>query len=249
MRSNNPFKAHGINYLSPSSINTYISDTPMWVARYLFKVKSPSGAGAVRGIASEFVLANKYKEGTFDYDLLNMKFMTLCTESMVDLGDKKTEKERGLLKSFGEVIDKNFDYDNLEDYQEKVEVQLEDLPVPIMGYIDFRFKDKIVDLKTSTRMPSQPTEAQKRQMALYSMAYPNNSVDLFFATPKEHKKFTLKNLTSYKKQLEKVAYGIQKFLSISDDKHELASFVYPNLDSWMWNVKMKEEANKIWSVK
>ena len=119
----------------------------MWVARYLFKVKSPSGAGAVRGIASEFVLANKYKEGTFDYDLLNMKFMTLCTESMIDLGDKKTEKERGMLKGFGEVIDKNFDYDNLEDYQEKVEVQLEDLPVPIMGYIDFRFKDKIVDLK------------------------------------------------------------------------------------------------------
>jgi hypothetical protein len=161
----------------------------MWVARYLFKVKSSSGAGAVRGIASEFVLANKYKEGKFDYDLLNMKFMTLCTESMIDLGDAKTEKERGLLKRFGEVIDNNFDYENLEDYQEKVEVQLDDLPVPIMGYIDFRFKDKIVD------------------------------------------------------------YSIQKFLSISDDKHELASFVYPNLDSWMWNGKMKEEAKKIWSVK
>ena len=218
----------------------------MWVARYLFKVKSPSGAGAVRGIASEFVLANKYKEGTFDYDLLNMKFMTLCTESMIDLGDKKTEKERGMLKGFGEVIDKNFDYDNLEDYQEKVEVQLEDLPVPIMGYIDFRFKDKIVDLKTSTRMPSQPTEAQKRQMALYSMAYPNNSVDLFFATPKDYKKFTLKNLSVYKEQLKNVAFSIQKFLSISEDKHELASLVYPNLDSWTWNDKLKREAKKIW---
>jgi len=98
-------------------------------------------------------------------------------------------------------------------------------------------------------MPSQPTEAQKRQMAFYSMAYPKNSVDLFFATPKEHKKFPLKSLTSYKKQLEKVAYSIQKFLSISDDKHELASFVYPNLDSWMWYGKMKEEAKKIWSIK
>ena len=43
-------------------------------------------------------------------------------------------------------------------------------------------------------MPSKPTEAQKRQMALYSMAYPKNSVDLFFATPKDYKKFTLKNI-------------------------------------------------------
>jgi len=248
VRSNDPFKAHGINYLSPSSINTYINDTSLWVARYLFKIKSSSGASAVRGIATEFVLADKYEKGVFDYNLLDVKFMSLCAESGIDLGDIKTAKEKNLLKGFGSVIDENFDYKNLEAYQEKVEVQIEDMPVPIMGYIDFRFKGKIVDLKTSTRMPTRPTEAQKRQMALYSMAYPDSSVDLFFATPKEHKTFTLKNLTLYKKQLRKVALSIQKFLSISDDKHELASLMYPNLDSWLWS-GMKEEANKIWSVK
>ena len=248
MRSNNPFKAHGINYLSPSSINTYINDTSLWVARYLFKIKSSSGASAVRGIATEFVLADKYEKGVFDYNLLDVKFMSLCAESGIDLGDIKTAKEKKLLKDFGTIIDENFDYQDLEAYQEKVEVQIEDMPVPIMGYIDFRFKGKIVDLKTSTRMPTRPTEAQKRQMALYSMAYPNSSVDLFFATPKEHKRFTLKNLTLYKKQLRKVALSIQKFLSNSDDKHELASLMYPNLDSWLWS-GMKEEANKIWSVK
>jgi hypothetical protein len=214
----------------------------------LFKIKSSSGASAVRGIATEFVLADKYEKGVFDYNLLDVKFMSLCAESGIDLGDIKTAKEKNLLKGFGSVIDENFDYENLEAYQEKVEVPIDDMPVPIMGYIDFRFKDKIVDLKTSTRMPTRPTEAQKRQMALYSMAYPNSSVDLFFATPKEHKKFTLKNLTLYKKQLRKVALSIQKFLSISDDKHELASLMYPNLDSWLWS-GMKEEANKIWSVK
>jgi len=248
VRSNNPFKAHGINYLSPSSINTYINDTSLWVARYLFKIKSSSGASAVRGIATEFVLADKYEKGVFDYNLLDVKFMSLCAESGIDLGDVKTAKEKKLLKDFGTIIDENFDYKNLEAYQEKVEVQIEDMPVPIMGYIDFRFKGKIVDLKTSTRMPTRPTEAQKRQMALYSMAYPDSSVDLFFATPKEYKRFTLKNLTLYKKQLRKVALSIQKFLSISDDKHELASLMYPNLDSWLWS-GMKEEANKIWSIK
>ena len=248
MKSNNPFKAHNINYLSPSSINTYINDMSLWVARYLFGIKSSSGASAVRGIATEFVLADKYEKGVFDYNLLDVKFMSLCAESGIDLGDIKTAKEKNLLKDFGSIIDENFDYKNLEAYQEKVEVPIDDMPVPIMGYIDFRFKDKIVDLKTSTRMPTRPTEAQKRQMALYSMAYPNSSVDLFFATPKEHKKFTLKNLTLYKKQLRKVALSIQKFLSISDDKHELASLMYPNLDSWLWS-GMKEEANKIWSVK
>ena len=248
MRSNNPFAVHGINYLSPSSINTYINDNALWVARYLFGVKSSSGASAVRGIATESALADKYEKKTFDFKYLDMHFMSLCAESGIDLGDIKTAKEKKLLEGFGKVIDENFDYENLEAYQEKVSVQLDELPVPIIGYIDFRFPDKIVDLKTTTRMPTRPTEAQKRQMALYSMAYPKSSVDLFFASPKEHKKFTLKNLSAYKKQLVKVALGIQKFLSVSDDKHEIASLTYPNLDSWLWT-GMKDEANKIWSLK
>ena len=248
MLSNNPFAVHGINYLSPSSINTYINDNALWVARYLFGVKSSSGASAVRGIATEAALADKYEKKTFDFKYLDMHFMSLCAESGIDLGDTKTAKEKKLLEGFGKVIDENFNYDNLEAYQEKVSVQLDDLPVPIIGYIDFRFADKIVDLKTTTRMPTRPTEAQKRQMALYSMAYPKSSVDLFFASPKEHKVFTLKNLSAYKKQLTKVAFGIQKFLSVSNDKHEIASLVYPNLDSWLWT-GMKEEASKIWSLK
>ena len=248
MLSNNPFAVHGINYLSPSSINTYINDNALWVARYLFGVKSSSGASAVRGIATEAALANKYEKKTFDFNYLDMHFMSLCAESGIDLGDVKTAKEKKLLEGFGKVIDENFDYDNFEAYQEKVSVQIDDLPVPIIGYIDFRFADKIVDLKTTTRMPTRPTEAQKRQMALYSMAYPKSSVDLFFASPKEHKKFTLKNLSTYKKQLTKVAFGIQKFLSVSNDRHEIASLTYPNLDSWLWT-GMKDEASKIWSLK
>ena len=248
MLSNNPFAVHGINYLSPSSINTYINDNALWVARYLFGVKSSSGASAVRGIATEAALADKYEKKTFDFKYLDMHFMSLCAESGIDLGDTKTAKEKKLLEGFGKVIDENFNYDNLEAYQEKVSVQLDDLPIPIIGYIDFRFDDKIVDLKTTTRMPTRPTEAQKRQMALYSMAYPKNSVDPFFASPKEHKVFTLKNLSVYKKQLERVALGIQKFLSVSNDKHEIASLTYSNLDSWLWT-GMKEEASKIWSLK
>ena len=249
MKANNPFKAHNINYLSPSSINTYISDTPMWVARYLFGVKSGSGAGAIRGTVEEAVLANKYTTGKFDFNLLEIQFMDMCTKSKIDLNNPKVAKEKTLLRKFGEVIDKNFKYKNLEQYQEKVEVLFDDMPIPVMGYIDFRFKDKIVDLKTSTRMPSKPTEAQKRQMAFYSMAYPDNSIDLFFATPKDYNKFTLNNLSVYKKQLKRVAFSIQKFLSISNDKHELASLIYPNYDSWTWSDYLKKEAKKIWGDK
>ena len=59
----------------------------------------------------------------------------------------------------------------------------------------------------------------------------------------------LKNLSVYKNQLKKVAFRIQKFLFISNDKHELASLIYPNYDSWTWSDFLKKEAKKIWGDK
>ena len=61
-KSNNPFSAHNINYLSPSSINTYINDKPLWVMRYLFGMKSSGGASALRGIALEHTLSEKQEK-------------------------------------------------------------------------------------------------------------------------------------------------------------------------------------------
>ena len=51
-------------------------------------------------------------------------------------------------------------------------------------------------------------------------------------------------LTTYKKQLKKVAFSIQKFLSISNDKHELASMLYPNFDKWEWSEDMIRKLKK-----
>tara|TARA_B100000900_G_scaffold297537_1_gene256058 strand:+ start:774 stop:1520 length:747 start_codon:yes stop_codon:yes gene_type:complete len=246
VKSNNPFSIHNINYLSPSSINTYINDKPLWVMRYLFGMKSSGGASALRGIALEHTLSEKQEKGTFDFDGLDKKFISLCAEVGIDLAEPKCEKERKSLVKFGEVIDKNFKYPKVKGYQERVEVMLDDFPIPIIGYVDFLFDDAVVDLKTTTRLPSQPTEAQLRQMALYSMAYPDKKMHLFFVSPKDHKKFILKSLDKYKNQLKKAALTIQRFLSLSDDKEELANLEYPNTDSWMWSDRMKKEATKIW---
>ena len=55
VRSNNPFrKVHGINYLSPSSINTYIKICLCGLLGICLVLNHPSGAGAIRGIAEEF---------------------------------------------------------------------------------------------------------------------------------------------------------------------------------------------------
>ena len=40
--------------------------------------------------------------------------------------------------------------------------------------------------------------------------------------------------------------GLTKFLSLSSNRYELASFFTPNFDDWKWSEEMKNEATKIW---
>ena len=67
---------------------------------------------------------------------------------------------------------------------------------------------------------------------------------MFYATPKDFKVFKLDNLEIYQEQIKQIALGIMKFLSISDDKEELASMVYPDVDDWRWSEEMINEVKQ-----
>ena len=60
-------------------------------------------------------------------------------------------------------------------YQDRVELRLDDVPVPVVGFIDWRFDDHglIVDLKTSERLPSAISLFHARQGAVYARAHGN----------------------------------------------------------------------------
>ena len=51
MNKNDPFDAHGIEHLSPSSFNTFLDDKAMWIMRYLFGYKNGGGPAMWRGNA------------------------------------------------------------------------------------------------------------------------------------------------------------------------------------------------------
>jgi hypothetical protein len=249
MKTNNPFEQHGITYISPSSMNLFVRNRPLWIMSYLFLVKDGSGAGAIRGIVSEEVLAKKFETHIYDYTLLRDRFFEECNKYQIDTEDTRTLRELASLERYGEVIDFNFDYEDLQGYQEKVKLEFQDIPVPIIGYIDFRFKDKVVDLKTTARMPSKPPESVLRQMAVYSLAYPEHDIDLFYASPRQHKIFSLQKetLEIYKKQMIKIAFIMQNFLASKDTKEELAQSEFPDFERFDWSETMKNEAKKIWS--
>ena len=69
-------------------------------------------------------------------------------------------------------------------YQERVEIRLEDVPVPLIGYPDWTFDDHglLVDLKTTERLPSSISDAHGRQGAVYARARGNYGMRFAYAS-------------------------------------------------------------------
>ena len=137
-----------------------------------------------------------------------------------------------------------------KEYQQKIVKDFDDFEVPFVGYIDFIYQDGekgiIRDSKTTARIPSKLTHATSRQLAIYLQAFDGYECWVDYISQKEVKSYKLSNVEQLMKQVFAIAHSIRKFLSISNDKEELASLLYPNFDSWMWTDEMKQQAKQIW---
>ena len=255
MTLNNPFKAHGIEHLSPSKINLWVNNPCMFIAQYLCGLKSKMGVGAFRGTATEIALSKKLENNSHSQNAINEflygSFDSECIKNGIDMNSDKTQKVRKLLPEYyNQALHLYIPFGKPEIYQHKIYYSLhEDLPVPFLGYIDFVFKDAIRDTKTTARMPSSATEGHQRQLAVYSKAFPEKELWLDYITPKKSVSYKVNNVEQRLNEVIKIAFGLQKFLSISSDPFELASMIYPNYDDWMWSEEMKQQAKKIWSNK
>jgi hypothetical protein len=255
MKSNNPFKVHGIEHLSPSKINLWVNDPALFIGTYLCGMKGSYGVGAFRGTAVEHALEKKLSNKDFPQkaidEFLYGSFDKECVEHNISENDDKLIKERKTLESYYNVALETYaNFGQPELYQHKIYYSLhEDLPIPFLGFIDFVYADSIRDLKTTGIRPSKFSIAHQRQLAVYSKAFPDKELWVDYVTKKEAVSFKLQNVEQRLNEVIKIAFGLQKFLSISDDPFELASMHHPNFDNWMWNEDMKKQSTKIWSNK
>ena len=255
MKSNNPFTRHGIEHLSPSKINLWVTDPALFIGTYLCGMKGSYGAAAFRGTATEFALNKKIVNPELSNnaveEFLYSNFNEQCSERNISMENEKAQKERKSLKAYyDQAFNVYQDFGIPDHYQHKIYYSIhEDLPTPFLGYIDFVYKDTVRDLKTTARIPSSISSSHQRQLAVYSKAFPDKELWCDYVTKKEAVSFKVQNVEQRLKEVINVAFGLQKFLSISDDPFELASMHHPNYDSWMWSEDMKQQASKIWSNK
>jgi hypothetical protein len=241
------FARHGIGRLSPSSLNLWASEPAMWAMERLLGYQSQPGAFAARGKAVELGvhlgLVNADKPvadcvtaalGEFDREMAFVK-------------DDRRESERANIAGYvANALTELRRYGVPTAYQHRVEMQLEDVPVPLVGYVDWLFEQHglIVDLKTGERLPAAISDAHGRQGAVYAQAHGNFGMRFAYVKPVAGKKdgravavyeMSADDIRRHLAALREIALRLGRFLALSHDPRELAGLLVPDYDDFRWS--------------
>ena len=251
MISNNPFEHFGIEHLSASSINLFIQDVPLFIVRYLAKHRSPTNPAMVRGTVIDHCIGNKTS-------ILEAK--------------KEFKKIMNYEKKQGNVFDKekaDTEYNNLEryleigipfyeklgepvSYQERVELQFDELPIKILGFVDMEYKDCIRDIKTTAKRPSTLLPPVQRQLAIYAISLEKNRAyaDYLYVTKTKAEVITLEcdDIDMRLNEVYRVALAIMNLLQ-NNDINSLVDQFYPDTSNWMWSDSDIAVAKELWRIK
>lgn len=252
----NAFEKHGINHLSASSINTFAAEPAMWCLEKLLGKRAPAGAAAHRGISVE----KGVEAGLFDPEMPVEECQRIAMEAFSRAtalnADPRVQKEREAIAPAVAVALKELRQYGVpakadSDRQHKISVDIDGVPVPFEGYLDFRFDDHgiVVDLKTQFRLSSAISETHARQGAIYHAALGNYEIRFAYTTPQKIGVYKLENAAGYLAQVVSIAKCMERFLSLSDDKEKLALSIAPNCDSFYWNDSYARAlAREVWGV-
>lgn len=250
----NAFHRHGIEHLSASHLNLFIAQPAMWAASYLMKRRTSVGPAAHRGTAIECGV----EAGLFDPEMT----VTACQEialakyhSLTRLSaDPRIEKERDAIAPSVEIA-----LAELRQYgvpskpedgrQHKIEVTLEGVPIPLIGYLDFRWDQHgiVGDLKSTARIPSEISDAHARQGAIYTRAGSNVQTRMMYVSAKKIAVYPIENVDHHIAQVIRTAKAIENLLSLSDDSELLTRCFAPDMSSFYWgDASARSLATEIW---
>lgn len=237
----NSFERHGLSHLSASQINLFAAAPSLWVLEKLLKVRGRVGCSAHRGSSVESGISH----GLFDHAASEEDCVATALKQYDKLtalsGDDKREKERGVipgmvknglaLRERGNPIRPN------DGDQHRIEVMIEGIPIPLVGFLDFELADEVIDTKTTNAIPSQMPPAHARQFSLYKHAKMDKRMRGAYISSKRMDILTLDRDTYDRSMVEIVAMAkrMERFLSVSDDPQELAAIVSHDPSTFYWS--------------
>jgi hypothetical protein len=243
----NGFDLHGVRHLSASSLNLWAAEPALWVMERLLNRRGPGNALMARGKAVEEGVHAGLIDSTKTLEDCVALALSAYDREMALLADEKRDSERQNIPGYVEHgLAELRQYGVPTAYQDRVEYRLDDVPVPLIGFIDWRFDQHglIVDLKTSERFPSAISQSHARQGAIYARAHGNYGMRFAYVKPSAGKKDG-RAVTVYELgreeidrqiiALRQIALRLERFLRLSRDPQELSNLLVPDYDGFYWS--------------
>ena len=242
----NSFTRYGIEHLSASSLNLWATEPAVWAMERLMGHRSPPSALMARGKAVEHGVHPGLLDPARPIDECAAQAVKAFDRDMALVPDDRRDSEREAIAGYVACgLAELRQYGIPTAYQDRVELRLDDVPVPVIGFIDWRFDDHglIVDLKTSERLPSAISLSHARQGAVYARAHGNYGMRFAYVKPAAGKKdgravvvYELER-AEIKRQLaalREIALRLERFLALSNDPAELCGLLVPDYERFHW---------------
>ena len=261
MKNNNPFKVHGIEHLSASAINQFITNPASWILKVSGHRGIPNPA-MWRGTVVDNVISSAFQwdmpldkklhravvNAELEYDTMYEDYSTRFNYDLNKVEQEKTN----LLKYLKVALPFYAKLGTPLACQKRIEVEFEDIPVPIIGYIDLQYEGITRDIKTTGRLMSKIPSTICRQLSLYAFAEDSVPYADFIHVTKTKAEVVSMEITDVEKnvnELRKASLSMMNVLSYSDDINQVASLFYPDFDDWRWsNAIDQDAAKKLWRI-
>jgi hypothetical protein len=237
----NAFEQHGLAHLSASQINLWMAAPSLWVMEKLLKKRGGVGCAAHRGTAAEAGIS----AGLFDVAMTPEDCLSVALPIYDRLtalsGDPKRDSERavipGMIAQGLSLREHGLPMRPNEGDQHRVEIRLEGVSIPIVGFLDWMYPTEVLDLKTTLRVPSEMGAPHLRQASIYKTAHMDKRARFFYASDKKSIKHTLtrEQYDQAVKEITLTAQRMERFLGLSKDARELAALVPHDSSSFYFN--------------
>tara|TARA_R110002153_G_scaffold209534_1_gene362117 strand:+ start:11430 stop:12224 length:795 start_codon:yes stop_codon:yes gene_type:complete len=260
--SNNPFADHGVEYLSPTSINKFARSPAKWlvnIAGYKDRMYKPAftyGNAIEQGITAavmQDVSINEAIEIAMDEFTKVQQKIGLVNSYKYDF-EMANKKQLQVARVLTEIIPQYKKLGVPVDAQRWVEWECDDLPIPIRGILDLEYEDCVRDLKTTSVRPKAPSIDYCRQLTFYALATNKAPmVDYVYTLSKSQEliSFDIDNVNMYVNDIKRIAFKMMRMLSLSSEIEDVCylSNLEPDLSGTnfydIWGANETIGANKL----
>ena len=232
------YQRHGIKHASASMLNKFIDAPDAWAAQYIFKHRFPFGAMPKRGQAVETGLVAVLMAGMSVAGATEKAIKQFNRETLLDNDEKRDAERENIAPMIELAVTALKDYGRAEvpqTGQEKINMicKTDDWTLPVIGYLDMRFPkvNKIVDLKTTLKMPSVMSPAHQRQRAIYAKAT-GDDVEFLYVTPKKFEFKADGDVDAVIAEIKTHLIRMERFLRL--DEETIKNIVPVNPDTFYW---------------